>query len=254
MKKTTWHYAVDVILFVSIFGIIIIGMIMAFFTASGPYVDETSKYFLSLHRHQWGDIHFYFSIVFTLFLIIHLILEWKWIKGKTRKLFGKAWVISLPVLLGFVILFLGWYFSPKDPGAYAEYGKGHGKRFHQTQVEDQDIEKKEESPFPIRHAGNKKRVAKDEHDVTQDEHKDKLVGGRESKHGQGTIIITGQLSLDDIEEKTGISSRTIADKLGLPADISLNERLGRLRRRYLFTMQDVRDVVSSLLKEKKDDQ
>ena len=252
MKKTTWHYLVDVMLFISVFGLIIIGIIMAFFTSSGPYVDETSKYFLNLHRHQWGDIHFYFSIVFILFLIIHLILEWGWIKGKTRKLFGKVWFLAFIIPFLVIILFLSWYYSPKNSTAYEAYGKRgskgyvHMKEFHQTQIKGQNI-KKEGLPFKkINISGNKK--------IGKKEHEEKWVGGRETKQGDETIIITGQLSLNDIEEKTGISSRTIADKLGLPGDISLNERLGQLRKRYLFKMQNVRDVVSSLLKEKKYEQ
>lgn len=249
MKKTTWHYLVDVMLFISIFGLIIIGIIMAFFTSSGPDVEEASKYFLNLHRHQWGDIHFYFSIVFILFLIIHLILEWGWIKGKTRKLFRNVWFLAFIVPFLVIILFLSWYFSPKNSGAYEAYGKKRGKGyvnirgFHQTQIKGQNI-KKQESPFQIKNTSGNKKIGKKEHE-------EKWVGGRETKQGSGTILITGQLSLKDIEEKTGISSRTIADKLGLPGDISLNERLGRLRKRYLFKMQDVIDVVSSLLKEKK---
>lgn len=252
MKKTTQYYLVDVILFISIFGLTIIGIIMAFFTSSGPNVDEASKYFLDIHRHQWGDIHFYFSIVFILFFIIHLILKWRWIKGKTRKLFGKTRILVLIVLCPFIILFLSWYLSPKNSGAFEEHGKRRGKGyenikgFHQPQIKGQNI-KKHESPFQIKNISSNKKNEKKEHE-------EKLVVGRETKHGYGTIIITGQLSLNDIEEKTGISSRKIADKLDLPGDISLNERLGRLRKRYLLKIQDVRDVVFSLLKEKKHEQ
>ena len=252
MKKTSWHYLTDFMLFISIGGLIIIGIIMAFFTSSGPMVEESSKYFLNLHRHQWGDIHFYFSLVFIVFLIIHLILEWKWIKGKTRKLFGNLWFLAIAVAFLFIILFLSWCFSPKGSGAYEDYGKRRGKRFFQTQAKGPGI-KEEKPPLQIKNKEeNKKKEAIKKGEKKK--HEEKRVGGRETKQGYGTIIITGQLTLNDIEEETGISSRRIADKLGLPAHISLNERLGRLRKRYLFNMQDVRDIVSSLLKEKKHEQ
>jgi len=252
MKKTSWHYLTDFMLFISIGGLIIIGIIMAFFTSSGPMVEESSKYFLNLHRHQWGDIHFYFSLVFIVFLIIHLILEWKWIKGKTRKLFGNLWFLAIAVAFLFIILFLSWCISPKGSGAYEDYGKGRGKRFFQTQAKGPGI-KEEKPPLQIKNKEeNKKKEAIKKGEKKK--HEEKRVGGRETKQGYGTIIITGQLTLNDIEEETGISSRRIADKLGLPAHISLNERLGRLRKRYLFNMQDVRDIVSSLLKEKKHEQ
>jgi len=58
------------------------------------------------------------------------------------------------------------------------------------------------------------------------------------------------MTLNDIENLTGISARKIADKLGLPPSTPLNETLGRLRRRHLFTMQELRDVVASLIEKK----
>ena len=93
MKKTDTKYWLDVILFIAMFGLVFTGVIMAFFTSSGPYVEEISKYFMKLHRHQWGIIHFYFALVFSVLIIIHLILEWTWIKEKTRILFRKLWVL-----------------------------------------------------------------------------------------------------------------------------------------------------------------
>ncbi len=62
------------------------------------------------------------------------------------------------------------------------------------------------------------------------------------------ILITGRMTLYDIENETGVPARKIADKLGLPSNAPLNESLGRLRKRYLFTMQDVRDAVANLMK------
>ena len=62
------------------------------------------------------------------------------------------------------------------------------------------------------------------------------------------ILITGRMTLYDIENETGIPARKIADKLGVPSNAPLNETLGRLRKRYFFTMQEVKDVVTSLMK------
>ncbi len=106
MKKTTWKYLVDTLLFISITGIAFIGILMAFFLAEGPtsQARESEKYFLSLHRHQWGDIHLYLSLAFTALVVIHLILEWSWIKGETRQLFKKAWV---PILVFMTLMIFG---------------------------------------------------------------------------------------------------------------------------------------------------
>ena len=82
-----------------------------------------------------------------------------------------------------------------------------------------------------------------------EEHEEKLTRGIKAKD-KPDILITGQITLKDIEGKTGIPAQTIANKLGLPSNAPLNETLGRLRKRYLFTMQEVRDIVASLLKKK----
>jgi len=75
MNKFKLKYLVDVILFISMFGLVCSGVIMAFCTQSGPRVEESSKYFLALHRHQWGNIHFYFSIILVIFVIYILFLS-----------------------------------------------------------------------------------------------------------------------------------------------------------------------------------
>ena len=65
MKKTDWQYLVDTLLFLCIVGIIFIGFLMGLVLPKGPTALESEKYFLRLHRHDWGNIHFYLSIAFT---------------------------------------------------------------------------------------------------------------------------------------------------------------------------------------------
>jgi hypothetical protein len=72
--------------------------------------------------------------------------------------------------------------------------------------------------------------------------------GRGQKKGQGLRRqeINGRLSLADLERLTGVPASAIIKKLNLPAGTSRDERLGRLRRRYGFSIQQVRDAVSAL--------
>ena len=78
MKKTNWKYLVDTILFICIVGLAVIGFILGFVVPKGPAVSESAKYFLGLHRHQWGDIHLYLGILFTAMAILQLVLAWDW--------------------------------------------------------------------------------------------------------------------------------------------------------------------------------
>jgi hypothetical protein len=219
MKKTDWQYLVDTLLFICMVGIALIGFLMGLIIPKGPQASETTKYFLGLHRHQWGNIHFYLAIAFVGLIVIHLILSWKWIKGKARQLFKRAWktILILTAGISVVVLILFWAFYPKVPGAYEGYGVGAGRRAR--------AEAFEGNTYP-----QEERI---------------FIG-----EGQEYILITGQMTFLDVEKATDLSAREIVDELGLPPKVSVDETLGQLRKRYPFTMQEVRDVVSELLDKK----
>ena len=247
MKKTSWKYLVDTLLFISVTGIAFIGILMAFFLAEGPtsIARESEKYFLGLHRHQWGNIHLYLSLAFIVFLVIHLILEWSWIKGKTRQLFKKAWVPILVfiVALSLIVPFIFWFATPKYPTNYDEYGKRSGDRLGRQQkltVGNMAVQLNKK----ITGSDQENPILKNE---AEHQEENKLVRGRMEEDTSG-ILITGQMTLNEIEELTGISAAEILKSMGLPANTSKKEALGRLRRRYGFTLQKLRDVVASLVK------
>lgn len=221
MKKSDWQYLVDTLLFLCIVGITFIGILMGFLLPKGPKAQESAKYFLSLHRHQWGNIHFYLSIAFVVLVIIHLTLSWKWIKGKARQLFKKGWstVLVFTAIGSFLVIFLFWILYPKVPGAYDDYGVGKGRREKQQHLSQQDILSPEEKVF--------------------------------YEEGTVNIVITGQTTLKEIEDITGISAERIAAELGLPSKTSPEETLGRLRKKYLFSLQETRDIISNLSSRKK---
>jgi hypothetical protein len=219
MKKTDWQYLVDTLLFFCIVGIAFIGFLMGLVIATGPVADESTKYFLGLHRHQWGNIHFYLSIAFVILVIIHLILAWKWIKGKARQIFKKNWgtLLVLTACVSLLIIVLFWALYPKVPGAYEDYGVGAGKRERQLRLQEEGY-------------ATQKGFVSPEEDY---------------------ILITGQMTLQEMEKATGIPARETAAELGLPSRVSLDETLGQLRKKYPFTLQEVRNVLSILLEKEK---
>jgi hypothetical protein len=225
MKKSDWQYLVDTLLFLCIVGIAVIGFLMGLFIPKGPTAPESTKYFLGLHRHQWGNIHFYLSVAFTVLVIIHLILSWKWIKSKARQIFKGRWdtALILTAIASILVLFLFWSLYPKVSGAYEDYGIRAGERT------------------------GRQHLSKEGYPMPEEKDEEKLTKGKMAEDTSG-ILITGRMTLHDLEDKTGIPARMIADKLGLPSNAPLNETLGRLRKRYLFTMQEVRDVVAILIK------
>ncbi len=221
MKKTDWQYLVDTLLFLCIVGIAFIGFLMGLFIPKGPTATESAKYFLGLHLHQWGNIHFYLSIAFTVLIIIHLIFSWKWIKAKARQIFKGRWATALilTAIASFLVLFLFWSLYPKVPGAYEDYGIRAGERARRQQL-------------------SKERYLIPEEKIFYEE-------------GKVNIIITGKTTLREVEKATGIPAREIAAELGLPSKVSLDETFGRLRKKYPFTLQEVRDVIHDYLNKEK---
>jgi len=215
MKKTDWQYLVDTLLFFCIVGIAFIGFLMGLVIPKGPAAVEASKYFLGLHRHQWGNIHFYLSIAFVALVTIHLLLSWKWIKGKARQLFKKGWgtMLILTACVSLLIVVLFWALYPKVPGAYEDYGVGAGKKERQLRLQEEGYATQKEFISP-------------EEDY---------------------ILITGQMTLQEVESATGIPAKKLAAELGLPSRISLDETLGQLRKKYPFTLQEAREIISVLL-------
>jgi hypothetical protein len=323
MKKTDWQYLVDTLLFLCIVGIIFIGFLMGLVLPKGPAAPESAKYFLGLHRHQWGNIHFYLSIAFSALVIIHLIFSWKWIKGKSRQIFKKGWssMLIVTAVASILVLTIFWALYPRYPGTYEDYGVRAGAKAKEHNPANERFPVHEETIFledgtvaivitgqttlkqvadatgipikeiaaelslpakispnesfgrlrkqyPITIQGARDTITEmlnkraalvekkeeytepQEHQVKreeEEEHEPKLTRGTLAEDQSG-ILITGRMTLYDIEKETGISARKIADKLGLPESTPLNETLGRLRKRYTFSMQEVRDAITGLMK------
>ena len=108
MKKHL-KYLTNVLLFVDLTSTAVIGLLMAFVIPSGrqPAAD---KYFLGLHRHDWGDIHLYLSLFLLVLLTIHLWLNWTWIVQTTKSYMGEYWKNTLLALTGawLLVVFVAW--------------------------------------------------------------------------------------------------------------------------------------------------
>lgn len=111
MSRNTLKYIVAALLFVDMSSIAVLGLLMAFLIPSGN-VPHEAKFFLGLHRHEWGDIHLTLSIVLLGLIGWHVWLSWDWVAGFTKKFFGEKWRNALWTLSGawFGVIFLAWMF------------------------------------------------------------------------------------------------------------------------------------------------
>jgi len=243
LTRTDWKYIVDTLMFLCLVGIVVIGLLMGFVIPEGRLDPGQSKYFLGVHRHQWGNIHLWLSLAFTALVVAHIVLAWSWFKGKAKGLFGKAWrpVLGLTLVAAVLIPVIFWLSVSKNDPAYAEFGEGRGQQARGAASSDGP------SRGPLSQAGEK---ALGEAPAATHDPKGEAVAGRKEAASAETVI-TGRMTLREIEQKTGISAKDLAAKLGLPDDVSLDETLGRLRQVYGLDMQAVRDAVAEFLKAKR---
>ena len=257
MSRTDWKYLIDTLLFVCFLGIVLIGLLLGLVIPKGPAVAESSKYFLGLHRHQWGNIHFYLALTFISLVIIHLILSWSWIKGKASQLFKRTWPWALvtTVVIGLLVVVAFWRLYPRSYASYENYGQGKGRRGVVSSSDEYlpspQVEKKSEeidSPAKKITSVSQKEIRSPQ---PVEERKVELSAERLSAHEAEleALQITGQMTLAEVELRLGVSANKIRERLGLPPNVPLNERLGRLRRRYGFTLQELREIVLALIKE-----
>ncbi len=109
MKRNDWKCLLDALLFVDVSSIVVIGLLLGFVIPSGKVADA-SKFFMGLHRHEWGDIHLYLALFMLVLLVLHVWLNWTWVVNSTKGYFGERWQKALWSLAGawIVVLLLSW--------------------------------------------------------------------------------------------------------------------------------------------------
>ena len=100
MTRNELNFLIDSLAFLSFTGVCFTGILLAFFIGSGPN-PQLPKVFWGLHRHDWGDIHFYFALTTGVLLLLHFLLHWSWFQANCRRL------IRLPAFLFLALLLAG---------------------------------------------------------------------------------------------------------------------------------------------------
>jgi hypothetical protein len=66
--------------------------------------------------------------------------------------------------------------------------------------------------------------------------------GRQTNESE-VLQIDGSMTLSEVEQRTGVPADVILRELGLPPQVPIDSRLGRLRRDHKFELHDVREIV-----------
>jgi hypothetical protein len=241
-NQSKLNLSIDIIMLLLLMPLAGIGFLIKYVLIPG--IQRNERYgagveleFWGLTRHQWGSIHLIISIVFLVLLLLHIILHWKMIVGIFKRMFpDKALcAISATLIAGTGLLMIVFPLFVK-PEIVTRKSLHLNRKIKQETLQIA-------SPGEIRK------------EVSKEADKDVVVFPRAGLNKpkqtlSGTefvdLEINGRQTLQFVANKFGIPVEKVAADLNIPSERS-GERLGRLRRQYAFTMNDVR---KSILKNK----
>jgi len=226
MRRTMVNLVIDVVSFVVMCAMIATGLVIRFILPPGTGGRHAHGLgggqimnLWGMGRHDWGDIHYWLAVVLGILMLIHVVLHWTWICGVIRRIFvandGASVKPSTRILnlygLGFLAILLAFFIG------FMWVAKNQVETFQEAagSVDHQQIPE----VYPVQD---------DQHET--DDHEE--------------YAIRGSMSLLEVEAATGISAELIRRELGLPEHVSLNERLGRLKRYYEFEISDLRRIIA----------
>jgi len=226
-----------------------IGLMMKYVLVPGKdrvliYGRNVELYFLNLDRHQWGTVHLIVSFTMLSLLAVHIILHWKAVINQF-----KSWVVikslrRIFTVFFIIICFVLVYFPVRISPEVEDFEGGRG-RLYQERF---NIE----APESVEHETTMEQVVEPEKEIveTSDEQiqatevePEESTLPEEHKEHDTTIDVQGYMTLKEVADTYQVPVSHLKSKLEIPYSISENERLGRLRRTYGFTMSDVQDII-----------
>lgn len=215
MKRNTLNLLIDLVSAIVMFGMIATGLIIRFALPPG---SGRSRLLWTWGRHDWGDVHFWLAVAAGVLLLVHVALHWQWVCNMTLHFFRRAeGDRAYPGALGrniagavLVVMLIGMFAGFNWIARISVQTASGGTEL-------------------------------------------RAVGGAEpgqDRGGQGgeNSAIRGSMTLAEVAVAGGIPVNKLRTALGVPATVSPEERLGRLRQQYGFTMEQVREAVEGLQK------
>lgn len=162
-------------------------------------------------REQWGQVHFWIAVAILVLMLLHLVFHWRWIvcmlRGTKRPpgVSGGRASVGLAGMFGILALVLLPFLAPVEETARSQL------------LEDRSADHSPDTGVVLE--------ARPGHAEAHDK------------------TILGSMTLMEVQNETGVPYTYVLRKLGLSEDISPDEQLGRLRKAYGFSVEDVRRIV-----------
>ena len=226
------------------------GLLIKYVLMSGAdrwekYGENLNLSFWGLDRHQWGAIHLIIALIIITLIILHIILHWKLVVCIYKRIFvNKITRIFFTIFLSIIfILFIIFPFIINVEINKFDNGNGqHSLIIHNNEGEKSELHLETENKKQKNEITNKSKKTTQEHNYSDEKH------NSEDHCKNSNIEIKGSMTLFEVSEKYNISANYIKQKLDIPVSTSNNERLGRLKKVYDFSMGDIEKIIDKYLK------
>lgn len=217
MRRDTLNFLVDTLALLAIVGLLATGLIL--WTALPP--GSRGGHGLSLWgltRHELGDVHFWIAVTLLALMILHVVLHWTWVCVTVQRWFRPAGdgarvptsrrrnLWGLAFLVALGGAVGGFYWVASNS------------------VINED-------------AGERRN---DDRDAARSARPEPHEAGRSDLH------LSGGMTLGEAAAVAGVDAAALCEELGLPATVSPDEQLGRLRQRFGVDMATLRRIVAEL--------
>jgi hypothetical protein len=234
-NKPKINLIIDAIMLIVFMAVAGLGFLIKYILLPGYKINElydsnTELFFWGLNRHQWGTIHLYLAFSLILLMILHIIFHWGMITCIFRQLIpGPTARIIISVFIGVLAIFLALGPLYVKPEIVQLQRKHNRNRVY-------------EIPSPYSLSSPPENKLQDESALPAPEtavNKEEMV---DSHNNHNRLDINGTMTLDEISVKYSINIEELARTINIPVKYA-NERLGRLRKRYGFHMDDIREYI-----------
>jgi glucan phosphoethanolaminetransferase (alkaline phosphatase superfamily) len=239
--KSKLNLSINIVMLLLVMPIAGIGFLMKYVLIPGTqrnvlYGSNVDLAFLGLTRHQWGNVHLILSIVFLSLLILHIILHWKIITCVFQRMIPHKMIRTVFIVLltsiGLLLISFPLFIKPevvqKEP-------------LHQNKKYRQIDSPVMDTLFIGLFGQNKPKSNVNSQNDNHKEHEQSFKDEYE---------VYGSMTLHYVANKYNVPVNTIAADLKIPENLA-DEKLGRLKRLYPFTMDDVRNSISNYKKKNK---
>lgn len=198
--------------------------------------------FMGIDRYHWAKIHLVLGFIFIGLLLLHIIFHWKMIVNLTCKYLtsrgGKVALTTLLIISGLLILAPFLITPQKNERSYIrqQHNKNAIPLEHSHQIDNKQPNQ------VVKPKPRKKTTIHQKHINTSGNITDHNNDWREK--------IKGNHTLEEACKIAGISSSVLCSKLGISKSFR-NERMGKIKRDLKMEMTEVKDIMTSIKKNKK---